>query len=121
MTTIQQQIDFRYKIAYFLEMSYLEYEQLRNSYYAYWCSVYADAFFIKEKLLLSNDAIYNWYSEQWQIWVERELFKSYDDYLTAGILNKNELYHIIYILSQEILEKYPITKLKSIKNQVLVN
>ncbi|MDO5106603.1 MAG: hypothetical protein Q4D72_12000 [Capnocytophaga sp.] len=98
-------------------MSYLEYEQLRDAYFKAWCSTYDDAGYAPYKAMANNDNLRNWFIERWEIYVEKELQRSYDDYLNKGVMTATDLQKTIFILSKEILWLYPQVLIREINRK----
>ena len=56
---------FSYTLAQHLELTYLEYEALRQYYFEKWCKLIVRS--QRLKCFITNDHLLNWYAEQWYI------------------------------------------------------
>lgn len=115
MTTTYQ---YQHKIAYYLNISYLEYEQLREHYFRLWCKAYTYARYGNYQAMVTNDDLRNWFVKRWETHVENELQHSYDDYMNEDVMTPDDLYNTIFILSKSILWIYPQVLIKEINRKL---
>lgn len=91
MTTVKQQTTFRHKLAYYAELSYLQYENLRHQYFLDWCGKIAHQKYIPLEWLSRNDYLKNWFDDQWVALVEGGIKRQYNTELDAGIFDKDDV------------------------------
>lgn len=97
---------FSYTLAQHLELTYLEYEALRQHYFEHWCTNLCIPHLTK------NDHLLNWYAQQWHIQVERPIEQNYSDALS--LYTPEDIYLLILIYAENILQYYPSILLKKI-------
>ena len=95
---------FSYTLAQHLELTYLEYEALRQHYFEHWCT------HLSIPLLTKNDHLLNWYAQQWHIQVERPIEQNYSDALS--LYTPEDIHLLILIYAENILQYYPSVLLK---------
>lgn len=95
---------FSYTLAQHLELTYLEYEALRQHYFEHWCT----HLYIPH--LTKNDHLLNWYAQQWHIQVERPIEQNYSDALS--LYTPEDIHLLILIYAENILQYYPSVLLK---------
>jgi len=105
---------FSYTLAQHLELTYLEYEALRQHYFEHWCAHLLRRgewqFARTLKPLLINDHLLNWYAQQWHIQVERPIEQNYSDALS--LYTPEDIHLLILIYAENILQYYPSVLLK---------
>lgn len=117
MNTIAQQITYRHALAKQLGLTYLQYENLRYEFYIDWC-----AHLIQQgkashlKPLISHDNLMNWYDDQWFYSVEQPIERHYGN--DIAIFNAEDVYLLICIYADNILQYYPSALLKKITSYV---
>lgn len=116
METIEQQVKFRHKLAYYAGLNYTEYERLQTICFTKYCERIRAHYFIDLKTLTTNDYLRNWYDSQWQYWVEERIKQRYNAELDKGILDEVDVVELIY-LHQEEIEYYPEVLLKMIQKK----
>ncbi len=120
MNTIPQQITYRHAIAHQLGLTYLQYENLRYEFYIDWC-----IHLIQQdkapnlKHLLTHDNLLNWYEDQWYSEVEKTIERLYGNDIT--LFNAEDIYLLICIYAENILQYYPSVLLKKITARVARN
>lgn len=114
MTTTYQ---YQQKIAYYLDISHLQYEKLREHYFVEWCNAYSRAGIANLRAMITDDNLRNWFIERWELYVERELQRCYDDYLNEGVMTPDDLDNTIFILAKSILWIYPHVLIKEINKK----
>jgi hypothetical protein len=97
---------FSYTLAQHLELTYLEYEALRQHYFEHWCTNLCIPHLTK------NDHLLNWYAQQWHIQVERSIEQNYSDALS--LYTPEDIHLLILIYAENILQYYPSILLKKI-------
>lgn len=122
MTTIAKQTTFRHKLAYYAELSYLQYENLRHQYFLEWCGKIAHQKYIPLEWLSKNDYLKNWFDDQWVALVEGGIKKCYDDGLDRKVFTPDDVLLMLDIFCTEIQNYYPKVLLdKIIKDQKYEN
>ena len=101
---------FSYTLAQHLELTYLEYEALRQYYFVKWCKLIVRSQPLK--CFITNDHLLNWYAEQWYIQVERPIEQLYSDALS--LYTPEDIHLLILIYAENILQYYPSILLKKI-------
>lgn len=119
MKTIEQQITFRHKLAYYLEMSYLQYENLRHLYFLDWCKKVAEQKYIPLEALSKNDYLKNWFDDQWLALVENGVKRTYENDIDKGIFNADDIALMLDIFYSEIYF-YPKVLLEKIRKELKI-
>lgn len=101
---------FSYTLAQHLELTYLEYEALRQYYFEKWCKLIVRTQPLK--CFITNDHLLNWYAEQWYMQVERPIEQLYSDALS--LYTPKDIHLLILIYAENILQYYPSVLLKKI-------
>lgn len=117
MNTIPQQITYRHALARQLGITYLQYENLRYEFYIDWCVhliQQGKASYLRP--LISHDNLMNWYDDQWFYSVEQPIERHYGNDIT--IFNAEDVYLLICIYADNILQYYPSALLKKITSYV---
>lgn len=114
MTTTYQ---YQHKLAYFLELNYLEYEHLQDLYFQKWCYANARLKCWNYEAMIVSDCLRNWFAKQWETHVENELQRCYDDYLNEGVMTADDLHEVIFTLFKAILWIYPHVLIKEINKK----
>ena len=117
MSTIAQQITYRHALAKQLGLTYLQYENLRYEFYIDWCVhliQQGKASYLRP--LISHDSLMNWYDDQWFYSVEQTIQRHYGN--DIAIFNAEDVYLLICIYADNILQYYPSALLKKITSYV---
>ena len=113
MNTIAQQITYRHALARQLELTYLQYENLRYKFFIDWCD---NLCYLRMgsilKQLTCNDNLLNWYEDQWYELVEQTIQRHYGNDIT--LFNADDILLLITIYAENILQYYPSILLKKI-------
>lgn len=121
MTTIAQQTTFRHKLAYYAELTYLQYENLRHQYFLDWCGKIAEQKYIPLEWLSKNDYLKNWFDDQWVALVEGGIKKCYNDGLDRQVFDRDDVLLMLDIFYMDI-QYYPKVLIeKIIKTQKYEN
>lgn len=113
MNTIPQQITYRHALAHQLGLTYLQYENLRYEFYIDWCvHLIQQGKAPNLKHLLTHDNLLNWYEDQWYSEVEKTIERLYGNDIT--LFNAEDIYLLICIYAENILQYYPSVLLKKI-------
>jgi len=118
MNTIPQQITYRHALARQLGITYLQYENLRYEFYIDWsipllaCPP-SGVRGLQLKTLIAHDNLLNWYEDQWYSEVEKTIERLYGNDIT--LFNAEDIYLLICIYAENILQYYPSVLLKKIK------
>lgn len=113
MTTIHQQTTFRHKLAYYAELTYLQYENLRQQYFLDWCGKIAEQKCIPLEWLAKNDYLKNWFDDQWVTFVEGGIKKCYDADLDRDVFTSDDVLLMLDIFYCD-LQYYPKVLLEKI-------
>ena len=105
MNTIPQQLRFSQTIAHHLGLTYLQYENLREYYFAKWCLNFANTHHRAFNQLILNDCLMNWYQAQWRSVVEDTLRRHYGDCL--HLYTPDDLLLLINGYAANLLPYYP--------------
>jgi len=123
MNTIAQQITYRHALARQLGLTYLQYENLRYEFYIDWCIHLLRSgelqFALTLKTLLTHDNLLNWYEDQWYSEVEKTIERLYGNDIT--LFNAEDIYLLICIYAENILQYYPSVLLKKITSRTAHN
>ena len=117
MNTIPQ-ITYRHALAHQLGLTYLQYENLRYEFYIDWCTHLlacppSGVRGLQLKTLITHDTLLNWYEDQWYDLVEQTIQRLYGNDIT--LFNAEDIYLLICIYAENILQYYPSVLLKKIK------
>jgi len=92
------------------------YDNFIHRFFVTWCEVMADKFFHKDRDLITNQALFNYYKTQWNILVENKFVREYAGYISNNIPDSQKIYHgIISEYGAELENYYPASILKSTK------
>ena len=84
------------------------YDNLIHQFFVTWCEAMALKFFHKDRDLISNETLFNYYQKQWQILVESRMIQEYGGYLKNNIPDTSKIYYkFIYELAMELENYYP--------------
>lgn len=108
MTTTQ-------RITQALEITYWQYDYIRDLFFLEWCKKYAWQMRIPLKALTVHDGLRNWYHDQWQLMVEKKFSYNYGDFFSKA--DPLTLQSVMYEYAVNILDNYPVTLLKMIKDE----
>lgn len=115
MNTIPQQITYRHALAHQLGLTYLQYENLRYQFYIDWCIHLCNTAIgrgLHLKTFITHDNLLNWYEDQWYSEVEKTIERLYGNDIT--LFNAEDIYLLICIYAENILQYYPSVLLKKI-------
>ncbi len=105
------------EIAKILGVTYLEYENCRDTHFGLWCNRQAIIRAIPLRKLQTNDYLFNWYCEQWLKNVELPFFVQVSDYLEADINDREHFMDLLLQCAEEIENYYPKPIINNIRKQ----
>jgi hypothetical protein len=116
METIEKQKAFRDCLLYYLDCSYWTYEQLQWMYFEKWCerAYQQRRTVVRQRILMKNDHLLNWFANQWEVYVEGEIAKYYGQSLMEGVFEREDVELMIELQMENIYLLYPKILLKMI-------
>lgn len=117
MKTIQEDPKNPNRILMMRALGYNEwgYENLIHQFYVTWCEAMALKFFHRDRDLIANESLYNYYKRQWQILVETRMMHEYGRYLKNNIPDTARTYYkFIHEFAMELENYYPASLIKSV-------
>ena len=120
MGTIEKQKEFRDCLLYYLDCSYWSYEQLQGMYFARWCEwVYQQRRTVVDpRILMKNDHLLNWFAQQWEVYVERDIERYYGKALMEGVFDQSDIELMIEIAAEQLNHIYPKVLLSKIRREL---
>lgn len=95
------------EIAKTLGITYLQYENCRDTHFGLWCNNQAMARAIPLRKLQTNDHLFNWYCDMWLKNVELPFYMQLQDYIQAGINDKEKFMDLFLQCAEELDKLYP--------------
>jgi hypothetical protein len=105
------------KIRKALGITYTMYDNFRAACYEAWCKKYADIHALPYRALSTNDYLYNWYCDQWIIYVENQFFKDNQTLIESELNDPDTFQDLILTYPEEIERFYPNQIIYNIKNK----
>lgn len=87
-------------------LNILGYENLIHRNFVTWCEVLSMKFNYVDRDLITNDALFNYYSVQWAMLVENRLLLDYGEYIKKDLPDTFSIYYKILNEYAEELERY---------------
>src|SRR5690606_29266913 len=72
------------KIFNALGLSYLRYDNFRETCFLLWAQKYAQEFAISLRALAIHDGLRNWYQDQWMEYVEKPFYRNYSEFFESA-------------------------------------
>lgn len=84
------------------------YDNLIHQFFVTWCEAMALKFYHKDRDLIANEMLFNYYQKQWQILVEKRMMNEYGHYLKQNITQAEKTYYkILHEYAMELENYYP--------------
>lgn len=91
------------------------YDNLIHQFYVTWCEAMALKFYHKDRDLIANETLFNYYQRQWQILVETRMMHEYGRYLKTNIPDAAKTYYkFIHEFAMELENYYPASLISSV-------
>lgn len=100
-----------------LGITFLSYENCRDTHFNMWCNKYAVLYALPLKAMVSNDHIYNWFCQVWQHQVETPFCKDNRAYIEAKVNDPHNFQDLFLQYTDVVMNYYPNALLLDLKQQ----
>ena len=105
------------ELAKAMGITYLEYENCRDTHFGLWCNHYSVQHAVPLRTLQTNDHLFNWFCDMWLRHVELPFYMQIMPYLEAGIEDPQTVQDLFMEHTDAIKGFYPKPLLNTIKKQ----
>lgn len=108
-----------FKVRELLDMTYVVYANYRQQCFEYYCAYHANTKKLCRRSLITNEALYRWYCDNWNTRVESAFWHDHKDYYKASVKNAAVFRELFALYPLEIANFFPkplIYKSKNDKN-----
>lgn len=97
-------------------LNILGYENLIHRFFVTWCEVLSMKFHYMDRDLITNEALFKYYQNQWAILVENRLINEYGSYIEKDLPDTFSFYYkILKEYGEELENYYPASLLPKTK------
>lgn len=100
-------------------MNPLTYENLIHRFFVTWAEFMSVKFFYRDRDLITSEALFKYYQNQWAILVENRMMQEYGNYLKKDIAQTDKFYYeILKDYALELDKYYPASLLPKKKTTI---